>query len=45
MVIDEYVNQTDRMIEVSVQKKLYDLARMDNHPMHKIIKSGYFAPK
>jgi hypothetical protein len=45
MVIDEYVNQTDRLIEVSVQKKLYDLARMDNHPMHKIIKSGYYAPK
>jgi len=45
MVIDEYVNQTDRMIEVSVQKKLYELARMDNHPMHKIVKSGYFAPK
>lgn len=45
MVIDEYVNETDRMVEVSVQKKLYDLSRMDNHSMHKIIKSGYFANK
>jgi len=45
LVIDEYVNQSDRIVEVLVQRKLHELAAADNHPMHKIIKSGYFAPK
>lgn len=45
LVIDEYVNQTDRIVEVLVQRKLHELAVADNHPMHKIIKSGYYAPR
>lgn len=45
MVIDEYVNLNDRVVTVLVQKKLDELARADNHPMHKIIKSGYYAPR
>lgn len=45
LVIDEYVNQTDRIVEVLVQRKLHELTVADNHPMHKVIKSGYYAPK
>jgi len=45
LVIDEYVNLNDRVVTVIVQKKLNELACADNHPMHKIIKSGYYAPR
>ncbi len=45
MVIDEYVNLNDRVVKVIVEKKLSELARADNNPMHKIIKSGYYAPR
>jgi hypothetical protein len=42
-VIDMYVSQTDRIFEVAMERQLYDLRRMDNHPMHKVIKSGFYA--
>ncbi len=45
LVIDEYVNLNDRIVTVIVQKKLNELACADDHPMHKIIKSGYYAPR
>lgn len=45
LVIDEYVNQTDRIVELLVRRKLHQLAVEDGNPMHKIIKSGYYASK
>lgn len=43
MAVDEYVNQNDRIISLIVRKKSGELAQSDNHPMHKIVKSGYYA--
>lgn len=43
MAVDEYVNQNDRIISLIVRRKSGELAQSDNHPMHKIIKSGYYA--
>jgi hypothetical protein len=43
MANDVYLYQTDQMIDIGMQKKLYDLRTMDNHPMHRIVKSGYLA--
>ncbi len=45
LVVDEYVNQSDRVVKVVVQKKLNELALADSHPMHKIIRSGYYASR
>lgn len=43
IVNDCYVYQADRIIAVGMQQKSYDLRTMNNHPMHKIIRSGYYA--
>jgi len=45
LVVDEYVSQSDRVVKVVVRKKLNELSQADNHPMHKIIRSGYYASK
>jgi hypothetical protein len=43
IVNDIYVYQTDQVIDIGLQKKLYELRTMDNHPMHKLVKAGYLA--
>lgn len=42
IVNDVYLNQTDRLIEVGMQRMLNTLRHKDEHPMHKIIKSAYY---
>ena len=43
LVNDVYVSRTDQVLEVGIQKKLYELRTQDNHPMHKIIKVRVFS--
>jgi len=45
LAVDEYVNISDRLVSVVIQRKLEELARADNDPMHKIIRSGYYASR
>lgn len=40
-VNDVYFHQTDQMIDICMQKELYDLRTMDSHPMHRVVKSGF----
>ncbi len=42
-VTDVYLYQADRVIDIGMQKELYELRTMDNHPMHRIIKAGFLA--
>jgi hypothetical protein len=45
IAVDVYVGQTDRIFQLSIQKQLSELRQMDNCPMHKVIKAGYYAAK
>jgi hypothetical protein len=40
---DLFARTTDRIYAVGMEKLAYDLARNENHPMHKIIKSGFYS--
>jgi hypothetical protein len=43
LVTDVYLHQTDQVIDLNMQRKLYELRIGDNNPMHKVIKAGFYA--
>ena len=43
VVDDIFSGLTDQIYAVSKEKLVFDLERSENHPMHKIIKSGFYS--